>query len=951
MYIKSFIILILFIFACHLKGQFYLNGNDRTGKKLKQIETPNFKVVFPEGYENDGIKLANKLEKALSLVTYSLEHKPEKKIPVLLHTGYAFSNGFAALAPRRSELYNQPPQYSYSQDWYEQLAIHEIRHIIQLDKIESGIFKLARIAFGEGAAGILAGLYPLWAYEGDAVVTETAVTKMGRGRSPSFLMGLKAISTENENTFSYQKAILGSYKDFVPDHYVYGYVLSSTARVKYDSLFWSNILHDIPGKALTLFPVYFSMKKRYGLSKQKLYSESITYYKNIWKQDQQEFVSYPKIKHTSKNDYIHYRYPLLTERNSIICIKEDMSQIARFVEIDENGQEDILKLPGYFDEAYISYAKNYLVWNEIKNHPRWDLEQSSVIKMYNLKTGRVKTIGRGSRYVAPNINRDGNKIVAVETGLDGKENIVVFSVEDGDILTTIPVEGEYVKLPYWHPEEDRIVYTKLVDGGEVLEIMDLQKMQTTRLMGPVTQEMEKPVFWGNYILFSATFDGTNNIYAIDINSKELFRITRSKFGAFDPEILPNNDVLYFSEYTSHGFDVAYVKIDKSIFEPIKKEDFYESNIIKELVSQEKNLNKEASYEKKNYDITRYRRWKHLLNIHTWLPFYPDLGYDFETGSPVYPGAVLFTQNLTGTLYGWGGYSYREGNHFGNVRMVYRGLWPVLSLDYEIGGLPSVYNPFTDQPPPDLETMTQQTLSLNTYIPLFFNIGPAYINIQPGVKFSYEDDIYLDPVDSIYERGLYTFQYRNVLYLYRKMARRDIYPKFGLYVRAEYNESPFEEKYGTVFDFFTRLYLPGIMPNHSLIVTYQYDNQDYKYITYRYSRSFLRTDHAFNASQVKMLSVDYTFPLLYPDLKLGSVAYIKRIRPQFFYEQAFIKEIFSFEQRNFIDEFKQAYGVELYFDTHIANIPFPVSIGIRTSYQPDGGTYLFQSVFNFDLLGL
>ena len=54
-----------------------------------------------------------------------------------MHTRTAQSNGLVAWAPKRIELFTTPHQQIYSQDWLEQLALHEFRHLVQLDKIQS----------------------------------------------------------------------------------------------------------------------------------------------------------------------------------------------------------------------------------------------------------------------------------------------------------------------------------------------------------------------------------------------------------------------------------------------------------------------------------------------------------------------------------------------------------------------------------------------------------------------------------------------------------------------------------------------------------------------------------------------------------------------------------------------------------------------------------------------
>ena len=89
----------------------------------------------------------------------------------------------------------------------------------------------------------------------------------GRGRLPSFEMEIKAILAEKPELYSYEKAIFGSYRDYIPDHYQYGYQMVSHARNKYGNDLWENVLNYTARKPFTLYPNYFSLKKHTGLSK------------------------------------------------------------------------------------------------------------------------------------------------------------------------------------------------------------------------------------------------------------------------------------------------------------------------------------------------------------------------------------------------------------------------------------------------------------------------------------------------------------------------------------------------------------------------------------------------------------------------------------------------------------------------------------------------------------
>src|SRR5690606_4510930 len=105
------------------------------------------------------------------------------KFPVVLHTQTIQSNGLVAWAPRRAEFYTTPHQAIYPQEWLEQLALHEFRHMVQIDNVDSQLPRWFRAILGQQAAALVFGAYlPWWLIEGDAVVMETALSRYGRGR-------------------------------------------------------------------------------------------------------------------------------------------------------------------------------------------------------------------------------------------------------------------------------------------------------------------------------------------------------------------------------------------------------------------------------------------------------------------------------------------------------------------------------------------------------------------------------------------------------------------------------------------------------------------------------------------------------------------------------------------------------------------------------------------------
>jgi len=222
--LKRYFLLFFVALLCGIKvcnAQFYSTGQDPSSAKWMQIKTNYFQIIFQEGFEGQAKKIAQTLDFYYNRAGVSLNHSP-KKISVIVHNQIITSNGYVAWAPKRMELYATPPQDIYPDPWLEHLCIHELRHVVQIDKLNQGITKILAVVFGQQATGLVAGQLPMWYYEGDAVSAETAFTKFGRGRIPSFHQGIKTHLLSSTERFSFDKALNGSYKDYVPNHYEYG---------------------------------------------------------------------------------------------------------------------------------------------------------------------------------------------------------------------------------------------------------------------------------------------------------------------------------------------------------------------------------------------------------------------------------------------------------------------------------------------------------------------------------------------------------------------------------------------------------------------------------------------------------------------------------------------------------------------------------------------------------
>jgi hypothetical protein len=145
-----------------LQSQFYETGQDPFSVSWKQIRTKNYKLIFPADFEKNARLFATVVDSFYPVSSKFLlkKHKP---VSVVFHTRSSLSNGLVVYAPKRMELYTIPPQDNYPQDWLDQLALHETRHVVQLDALNQGLTRIGSFLIGQQAVGAASGLVPRWA--------------------------------------------------------------------------------------------------------------------------------------------------------------------------------------------------------------------------------------------------------------------------------------------------------------------------------------------------------------------------------------------------------------------------------------------------------------------------------------------------------------------------------------------------------------------------------------------------------------------------------------------------------------------------------------------------------------------------------------------------------------------------------------------------------------------
>ena len=964
---KKIVYLLAFISVIPIAAfsQYYETGQDPASIHWRQINTDNFQVIYPEDFGQQAQRVAYIFEKVYAYAAGNL-HQTPRKISVVLHTHTVKSNALVAWAPSRVEFYTTPHQQMYAQDWLEQLAIHEFTHVLQMDRVQQELPGIFKLLLGEQAAAAVVGAYlPFWYIEGDAVTNETAFSTSGRGRLPSFLMENKALLLE-EKECSLNKLYLGSYNDYVPNHYYLGYWLTGKVKEKYGPGIFNKGISKAARNPFSVNPVNSVLKRETGLNQNGLFKQAFSELKSEWQTEIKEAgaIDYPVVSPSGKT---YTRYLKSHEYNGkIYALRESIGDITRIVSIDSLKNEKTLHVPSYLFEESFSGQQNLLIWSENQPDLRWTHSDRSVICVFNIETGELKRFKTENKVFAPQISPDLQSYAAVEVDVQNNCSLSVFDLKTGKRMVkyTTP-DNQYFFTPCWNENSDQLFFISLNSKGKYLASLKIGQESHTAITEASFSNIKNQFYSNGKLYFTGSFSGIDNIYTIDLNDNSLFRLTSVKFGADYPAISEKGNKVIFSNYSSDGFALAEIENSPGRWQKLESfpNEKYElaENLSKQMVG-ELNLEKPDTI---SYSSKKYSKAGHALNFHSWAPLYVDTD-DYE----IRPGVTLLSQNKLGTSVVNLGYDYSTSDKTGKfvAGLKYSGWFPVFEINAKAGKSASQYYQIT-QTKNQLGqiikqdtvvkrfTWNEQNLNLNVNLPLNLSSGRYHRLLQPEIRYEFTNVVHdASSPDGFFKGNYQTLSYRLYFHNMQHMYHQSIQTRWGQVFEVIYRHSPVGNiDFGTLVAGQSYLYFPGFAKNHGIRIFNGYQE---KTITTRNSFSnSIRIPRGYSSIQntsFYSFAGDYRLPIVCPDLSIGKLAYIKRIKASLFYDYGKYKSPVFSDDGDYVmsvDRDISSLGVELQSDLHVLRFFAPLEIGLRSTYRPDFRDMQFEFLFSIDFSGL
>ena len=894
----SLVSLALLLFARPAGAQFYTMGADPGGLRWSSIDTPTYRVIYPRGLDSLARAYALTLERVAAPVGGSIGFLPNAayrtKMPVVLHAWTAQSNGQVTWTPRRMELLTVPDAFSADPTpWILQLAVHESRHVAQMQPGASGPFRWLRVLGGELAAGGLSAVYGGPAFlEGDAVVAETALTHAGRGRTADFLEYYR-VSFAAGDFRDYWRWRYGSQRWYTPDYYRAGYLAIGGIRALYGvpdltERFYRRVA-DHGGVAFLNWDK--TVREATGKPFKQAFAEVCDNLQTQWATDEAArgpFLPAETISAVPRR-FTEFR-ALEAAGEGLYAIRSGITRPTRLVRIEADGKDTPLTLMGAsVSHPRFSEATGRLYWSEVVPDPRWPLRSWSVVRSSDGESSRLLT--KKTRYYHPAPAPDQAVLAVTEYPVDGSSRVVLLDANDGSVLRTYPAPaGVQVLETAW---VGGVLYASAItDAGTGLyRVKDFSPV-----LEPKTVNIEQlSCNADGRLLFTCDLSGVNELYSLDPDSGETLQLTTTRFGASDFEIL--RDTLFYSSLQPEGrlvrkIALADLRPQKADFSVLPRYPFAEELTAGEPLAIDPSKAVEVS------DPQPYGKLAHLFRFHSWLPVY--FNYDavdqlslatLEQSAGL--GATAFWQNDLGTSFGVLGYhaAVSDGlwRHSAHAQFSYTGLYPVLEAKLDFNGRDARhYFIEQDEESGDKSLKAEPRLrpagtalpslsgTLRAYIPWSFSSGGWLRGLVPTATLLFSNDNYGDG----FPMHRTTFSLRG--YVMQRTPASRLYPRFGVgaelggsfrWAPGLFAPSGYASLYG---------YLPGLHETHGLrwsgLVSRRLGegvfSEAHAYVAPRGFPSAINSQIAAYAVQYKG-SLDYKMPLLPVDRALlGPVAYLR-----------------------------------------------------------------------------
>lgn len=556
------------------------------------LETTHFRVHYPRTLEPLADRVADTLEEVHDRMTPVLGHRPREVTHVLLTDGTESANGSATALPYNAvRLFATAPEdmspLTDYDDWLLTLTTHEYTHILHTDNI-SGLPALVNVVLGKVSAPNQ--FQPRWLLEGLAVLEESAHTSGGRNRSAIFDMFLRANVIEDRmaglDRMSHfpRRWPMGNY------WYLYGSRFLTWITGIYGEHAMRTVAADY-GRQIIPFGINRSIQRATGRTYEQLYDGWKSYLIGHYRAQLDAAAALPGGMREGKRLTHHGR--TTARPRWVPPAARRAPAIPEVLYYLDDGHHR----PGFHrmfvPSAREAWESDRDLWIRTVGEGSASFDRSGGLFFSSIEPHRIVygysdlfRLGAGEsspdgdeparvrlseaqRAIDPDVRADGQKLTFAVNRRGTQYLSVADVTADGKMANArvlVPSERyQQAYTPRFSPDGGTIAYSSWTRGGyRDIRLVDAKTGTFTELARDRAMDMQPS--WapdGRTVFFSSDRTGIHNVYAYDLADRKLWMVTNVRTGAFMPEVSPDGKTLLYVGYTSDGYDLYGMELDRA----------------------------------------------------------------------------------------------------------------------------------------------------------------------------------------------------------------------------------------------------------------------------------------------------------------------------------------------------------------------------------------------------
>ncbi|MFN7144110.1 MAG: hypothetical protein ACK4YP_10055, partial [Myxococcota bacterium] len=528
----------------------------------RTLETEHFRITFHDGEEQLAEEMAVEAEKAWDTLTVEIDYAPKKPIELVLVDWTDSANGYATVVPQNTiVIFVTAPEddstLALYEDWNAAIVTHELAHILHIDTVRGAPRALRWLM---GSLISTHQVSPGWIVEGYATFQETRHTVAGRGRNAQVDMIKRAAVLEDRfpplgNMDGYQVLPPGGNLRYLFGQDFIQFIADSTGAEKWTEWvrrYGASVPYLLPAKKI--FGKSFvrlhkewkaHLEERYGAQAARIRSEGLTDFTFLTGED--ESCGTPAWSPDGKT--LAYS-----------CTSPKTGGRVWLAPADGGERKEVLEGKSARNIAWRADGKAF-AFSSAHTVGLYNVFED--VYLYDVEDDELKSLTRGERARDPSFSPDGARMVLV-TNERQQTQLEVLTIDQQLRPLTDHTDHTQYSTPRWSPDGRLLAVSKWQDGLRDLWLYTPDGAPWRRLTADAA--LDRDPTWssdGKWLYFTSDRSGVPNVYAVEIATERLYRVTNVVNGAYGPAPHPDGKRLVFQYFTTAGTRLAETPLDPS----------------------------------------------------------------------------------------------------------------------------------------------------------------------------------------------------------------------------------------------------------------------------------------------------------------------------------------------------------------------------------------------------